>query len=130
MPVLDLNHYSIAMAPETLAATVRFYVDVIGLKDGPRPPFAFPGHWLYAGNSAVVHLLGNAAPGARGTGTGDLDHIAFRATGLKEMRARLARLDVPHWERDVPGAGLQQLFVRDPHGILIELNYPAAEAAF
>ncbi len=129
MPILDLNHYSIAMAPDALAATVRFYEDVIGLTDGPRPPFAFPGHWLYAGEGAVVHLLGNAAPGAGTSGTGDLDHIAFRATGLKEMRAKLARLGVAHWEREVLGARLQQLFVRDPHGILIELNYPAAEAA-
>jgi catechol 2,3-dioxygenase-like lactoylglutathione lyase family enzyme len=128
MTILDLNHYSIAMAPEALAETVRFYEDVVGLKDGPRPPFAFPGNWLYAGDSAVVHLLGNA-PVGKPADTGRLDHIAFRATGLKSMRAKLNRLGIHHWEREVPGARLQQVFVRDPHGILIELNYPVDETA-
>ncbi len=46
MTVLDLNHYSLAVAPEAIEETARFYTEVIGLRDGPRPNFAFPGRWL------------------------------------------------------------------------------------
>jgi hypothetical protein len=45
------------------------------------------------------------------------------------MRGKLASLGVAAKERTVPGIGLHQLFVTDPNGIVIELNYPAAEAA-
>jgi hypothetical protein len=62
-------------------------------------------------------------------GTGTVDHMAFRATGLTEMRARLKRLNVPYRERTVPTLGLHQVFFEDPSSVTIELNYPAAEAA-
>jgi hypothetical protein len=32
-------------------------------------------------------------------------------------------------ERTVPSLGLRQVFLTDPSGVTIELNYPAAEAA-
>ncbi|MBC7413333.1 MAG: glyoxalase, partial [Herminiimonas sp.] len=32
-------------------------------------------------------------------------------------------------ERTVPGMGLHQVFVHDPEGVMVELNYPAAEKA-
>ncbi|MFN0043291.1 MAG: VOC family protein [Alphaproteobacteria bacterium] len=129
MTVLDLDHYSIAITPEALQETARFYTEVIGLRDGPRPDFAFPGRWLYCGDTAVVHLLGTGGPKRQeAPGTGQLDHIAFRASGLAAMRAKLRKFGIAHRERTVPGRELQQIFVQDPAGILIELNYagPAA----
>ena len=48
---LSLNHYSIRSS--NLPACERFYVDVLGLRVGPRPAFAFPGLWLYAGDTTV-----------------------------------------------------------------------------
>ena len=62
-------------------------------------------------------------------GTGTVDHMAFAATGLADMRRRLKRLDIPHRERTVPSLGLHQVFFEDPSSVTIELNYPAAEAA-
>ena len=62
-------------------------------------------------------------------GSGAVDHVAFFATGLAPMRATLARLGIAAQERAVPGIGLHQVFVNDPNGIVVELNYPAAEAA-
>jgi catechol 2,3-dioxygenase-like lactoylglutathione lyase family enzyme len=141
---LNLNHYSIRTTD--LDACRRFYVDVLGLEVGPRPNFSFPGLWLYAGDTsqwsnAVVHIIGIAAGkpdglkdhlGDRNAGTlqgsGAVDHVAFFATGLTAMRARLARLGVAARERTVPDLGLRQLFVVDPTGIVVELNYPATEA--
>ena len=54
---LTLNHYSIRTTD--MAATERFYVDVLGLTVGPRPPFPFPGLWLYRGPHTEV---ANALP--------------------------------------------------------------------
>jgi len=61
-------------------------------------------------------------------GTGTVDHMAFAATGLADMRARLARHGVAYRERTVPSLGLHQVFLEDPSSVTIELNYPAAEA--
>lgn len=141
---LSLNHVAVRTAD--LEASRRFYVDVLGLVVGPRPDFPFPGLWLYTGDSsapadAAVHLIGVAAAGGDGlaaylgeraaggpAGHGALDHVAFFATGLDSMRERLARLGIAARERTVPGLGLHQLFVDDPNGLVIELNYPAREA--
>jgi catechol 2,3-dioxygenase-like lactoylglutathione lyase family enzyme len=142
---LSLNHYSIRTTD--LDACERFYTDVLGLKVGPRPDFPFPGLWLYAGDTtvwanAVVHILGidrNDPQGLKAylgdrdpaslKGSGALDHVAFFATGLGPMRQKLQRLGVAARERTVPTLGLHQLFLDDPNGIVVELNYPAAEAA-
>ncbi len=141
MSIVRLDHYNIRTAD--LAASRRFYVEVLGLVDGPRPPFDFPGAWLYAADgdgAAVVHLVGIEAEtasnlaaylgqaGGEGlAGTGPIDHIAFVATGWPELRARCVARGVPYDERTVPGLGLHQVFLRDPSGVRLELNYPAAE---
>ena len=141
---LTLNHYSIRTAE--LEACRQFYTEVVGLRVGPRPDFPFPGIWLYEGDTsvaanAVVHVIGvdpTAAAGLEGylgardaaslQGTGVVDHIAFYAIGLPAMRQNLQRLGVDARERTVPGLGLHQLFLTDPDGVVIEFNYPVAEA--
>lgn len=142
---LTLNHYSIRTTD--LEASRRFYEDVLDLKVGPRPAFQFPGLWLYEGDSSVwansvVHIIGidrNDPEGLKAylgdrepaslQGSGAIDHIAFFATGLAGMRERLERLGVMRRERSVPTLGLHQVFIDDPNGVVIELNYPAAEQA-
>jgi catechol 2,3-dioxygenase-like lactoylglutathione lyase family enzyme len=126
MPLGLLDHFNVRTTD--LAATRRFYCELMGLKDGFRPNFSFPGAWLYSGDQAVVHVRG-LEPGdpVPGAGTGSVDHIAFVASGLKEMRDRLTAAGFPFREREVPNLGLKQLFVTDPNGVLIELNYPASE---
>ena len=142
---LSLNHYSIRTFDAD--ASRDFYAHVVGLEVGPRPDFPFPGHWMYAGDTAVpsnavVHIIGMDRNDAEGLkrylgdrdpgslqGSGAVDHVAFFATGLAAMRSKLAGIGVAARERTVPGLGLHQLFVTDPNGVVIELNYPAAEAA-
>ena len=144
MPISKLSHYSIRTTD--LEASRRFYTDVMGFSVGPRPAFNFPGLWLYSGahdsyDNAVVHIIGidpsdpqglkdylgdrDAATLAGGTGT--FDHIAFSATGLDTMLQHLKQKKVPHRERKVPDLGLHQVFLDDPSGVVIELNYPAHE---
>jgi catechol 2,3-dioxygenase-like lactoylglutathione lyase family enzyme len=142
---LTLNHYSIRTAD--LAACERFYCGLLGLQVGPRPPFPFPGLWLYTGDTGVwanaaVHIIGidrddpeglKAYLGDRGepsvAGTGAIDHVAFFATGLVGTLARLVEHGVALRERTVPLLGLHQVFVDDPNGVVVELNFPAAEQA-
>ena len=142
---MSLNHFSIRSLD--LDACERFYCGLLGLTKGPRPPFPFPGLWLYAGDTgewanAVIHIIGidrNDPEGLRQYlgdrdasslhGSGAVDHMAFGVTGLAAMLARLQQLGVPWNERTVPLLGLHQVFLDDPNGIVIELNYPAEEKA-
>lgn len=122
-----LNHYTIK--PVDLEATKAFYVDVLGLEVGYRPPLAFAGYWLYCGGQPTVHLIGpRESDGHRERGgTGLLDHIAFTATGLAAMRARLAERRIEHQERVIPRDRQTQIFLHDPNGVAVELNYPPEE---
>ena len=140
---LALNHFSIRTLD--LDATRAFYEKVLGLTVGPRPDFPFPGHWMYRGDhgdiaNAVVHIIGMDRNDPQGLkqylgdrdastlqGTGAVDHVAFFATGLSAMQQHLRGIGVPARERTVPDIGLHQLFLDDPNGVVIELNYPAAE---
>ena len=139
----SLNHFSIRTTD--LDATRVFYETVLGLTVGPRPPFPFPGLWLYNGDhastaNAMVHVIGMDKNDPEGLkqylgdrdvsslhGTGAVDHIALMAAGLEGMLEKIKRLGVPCRERTVLAIGLHQLFLDDPCGLVIELNYPAVE---
>ena len=129
MPVQALEHVTIRCAD--LKATRDFYVDLIGLSEGARPDFPFRGYWLYLGGIPVVHLVdahdkGSAWGGEAGAATADtgaFDHVAFRGDDFAKMRAQLAAAGLAFRERVVPGGVLSQLFVRDPDGVLVEINF-------
>jgi len=122
MSVVSLNHYNVRTTD--LEAMRRFYQEVVGLEDGPRPPFDFPGLWLYSGDGiAVLHLVG-VDQGRSEKSTGSLDHVAFLCKGFPEARARMEKLGISFRENLVPGSGMRQLFVIDPEGIKIEMNFP------
>jgi catechol 2,3-dioxygenase-like lactoylglutathione lyase family enzyme len=129
MALERLDHYTIRVQPEQLAPIRQFYVEVLGLTEGARPAFSFPGHWLYVGGRPVVHLAGTAGTeGSEPAGTGRLDHVAFHATGLQAMLAHLRGRGISDEQRPVPGQELFQVFLIDPNGIKVELNYDAEEA--
>ena len=134
MPLQKLNHVNVRA--KNLDETVDFYVDVLGLIEGERPPFSFPGSWIYLSDQAVIHLVEADADdeltaylGGQGqTGGGEVvDHIAFEATGLAEMVEHLAARGIEPVHRKVPLLDLHQMFFHDPNGLKIELNYPASE---
>ena len=145
MPIGKLDHYSIRTLD--VEASRRFYTEVMSFEVGFRPPFDFPGLWLYNGapypaSCGVVHIVGVDPANPQGLkaylgdrdlgsldGTGTVDHMAFTATGLADMRARLKRHRIEYRERTVPSLGLHQVFLEDPSRVTIELNYPAAEAS-
>ena len=143
MTIARLAHYSIRS--NDLEASRRFYTEVMGFRVGFRPPFDFPGIWLYPDEDesefGVVHVIGvdpddtsglSAYLGDRGTnggtGTGAVDHIAFLAEDWPTMRERCLAAGVDLVERTVPLLGLRQVFIVDPSGVTIELNYTAVGA--
>ena len=126
MSVGVLDHFNIRT--RKLADTVRFYEDVLGLEKGPRPNFAFPGAWMYSEGKAVVHLVDIAATDEpQKADSGVVHHVAFASRGFDGMRQRLNSKGMQFEARQVPGGDLWQIFVNDPNGVMIELNYEAAK---
>ena len=140
MPLSHIEHYLVAA--DDMERTRDWYRDVLGMQEGWHPDFGFPVYWMYLDGVDVVHIgrsakhasdnqrtyLGRLAQDS-GAGTGAIDHIAFRAKGLKETMAHLRRNKVEFNERRANGQALYQLFMYDPNGIKVELNFDAAEAA-
>ncbi len=135
MPLNRFEH--VLVLSDRPKETRDFYVKVLGLKEGYRPPFPFPGYWLYLGSVACIHLAGkmaNAAQvdyldekrGAANGGTGAIDHIAFMASDLKSTLRKLKRHKLALRERLVPEQNMVQVFFKDPNDITIELNFPVA----
>lgn len=138
MPLQHLQHFLIQT--EDLEATKDWYVKVLGLTVGPHPDFGFPVYWLYLGGKDVLHLtvggsnvsearmayLGQQSTATRGSGV--VDHVAFHATGLADMVAHLNANDVAFTRRQVTDQDLVQLFLMDPNGLKVELNFSAKEA--
>jgi len=137
MPLSNIDHYF--MYCRDLEASRHFYETVLGFEVGARPPFPFKGYWLYLEGRARVHL-GEAESSAgqeyylgkrgevSGEDTGNLDHIAFQATEFSAFKARLDQLGVSYRHREVPQFDIQQLFIKDPDGVTLELNFPNQRA--
>ncbi|MDX1711377.1 MAG: VOC family protein [Rhodovibrionaceae bacterium] len=119
MEILGLDHINIR-TPD-LESARRFYCQVLGLEDGFRPPFPAPGAWLYAGGRPVVHLVETDRP--EDTPTGRFNHVAFAATGFHETLAALDANAIAYRVAEVPGSPVRQIFVTDPDGITVELNF-------
>jgi catechol 2,3-dioxygenase-like lactoylglutathione lyase family enzyme len=139
MPLSHIEHFLVAA--DDIDATRDWYARVLGMTSGPHPDFGFPVHWMYIGDVDVVHIgpsarmagaiqkqyLGRTSQ-ATAQGTGAIDHIAFRATGVREMLSHLRNEGIQFTQRRANGQALFQLFFHDPNGIKIELNFDAAEA--
>ncbi len=124
MTIAGIDH--ITVNASDLDASRRFYVDVLGLRDGDRPAFDVPGIWLYATDHPIVHLVGGRDSAAMSTGP--FDHFAFEAANLAGVIGRLKAADIAYEMFVVPGLERRQVFVTDPDGVKIELNFAAGEA--
>ncbi|HYI10747.1 MAG TPA: VOC family protein [Thermoanaerobaculia bacterium] len=121
MQILAIDHINIAGPRELLQRCRDFYIDVLGLTEGHRPPFRSRGFWLYAGGHPIVHLSEVAEAPARATGA--FNHFALQCEGLEQAKARLAELGLPYEVNEVPLTSSVQLFVTDPAGVGLELNF-------
>ena len=126
MQIERLDHVNIRTAQ--LDKLVEWYADVLGLCAGDRPDFPFPGAWLYAGEQAVVHLVGtDQHPGAGSESMLKLEHFAFSATGRVEFEQRLRARNIPFRNSERPSINLVQVNIKDPEGNHIHVDFPLDE---
>src|ERR1700754_173017 len=115
MTIRGLAHVNIRAAEGLIEQVRRFYVDVVGLSEGARPPFRSRGYWLYAGGLDIMHLtIDPSMTAASPASTGWLDHFAFAADDLDGTLARLEAANVPYQVDRVPSSNQAQGFFRDP----------------
>ena len=109
MPLSHIEHFLVAA--DDIDATRDWYARVLGMQPGPHPDFGFPVHWMYLGGVDVVHIgpsakaageiqkkyLGRTSQGSEGTGA--IDHIAFRAAGLRDMLEHLKKERISFTQR-------------------------------
>ncbi|CAB3757902.1 VOC family protein [Paraburkholderia humisilvae] len=124
---MHLDHATI-VTPDVDAAR-RFFVDIVGLTDGRRPPFRVGGAWLYAAGRPVIHLVDATLPRAVASDAAPsgaaprIDHIAFRIDRADAWHALIARIEaagVGYQRADVPLTREVQLFVALAPGVVIE----------
>jgi len=121
-----LDHVNLRTAK--LADMQAFYTDVLGMTLGARPPFPFPGAWLYCGEQAAVHLIEvDRQPAPEGELR--LEHFAFSAAGLADFLELLKTRGEAYRIGVVPGFGIIQVNIHDPDGNHIHVDFAAAEAA-
>jgi catechol 2,3-dioxygenase-like lactoylglutathione lyase family enzyme len=132
MPLTELNHYFIRA--NNLEETKKFYCDVLGFEVMPRPTFPFPGYWLGVNGKIQVHMgpdgIDNADMYYLGTPknavtdhAGVVDHIAFLATEPGNFIRRFKERGMDFQPRSLPEFDLYQIFIKDPNGLTIELNF-------
>jgi catechol 2,3-dioxygenase-like lactoylglutathione lyase family enzyme len=129
MAVTAMNHFNILT--DDLPATLAFYEEHLDLKPGARPPFTFPGAWLYAdggkGKDPILHIV--AGKQKKDLVRGVIDHMAFSGSGLAAAVAKLKARGVSYELRRLPAYGTWQLFFHDPNGAKVEIDYDPGEPA-
>ena len=125
---MDLNHINLSAPANQLKEVKDFYCGVLELKEGYRPPFKSKGHWLYADDKAIVHLVEVEKQTDLGGVRGQqryLDHVAFEMSGIAAFIARLEDNNIQYRVNQVPNSNLIQLFFSDPVGLKLEANFYA-----
>jgi catechol 2,3-dioxygenase-like lactoylglutathione lyase family enzyme len=129
MSVTAVNHFTILT--DDLPATLAFYEEHLNLKPGKRPPFTFPGAWLYAdagkGPDPILHIVAGIAKDRLVKGV--LDHMAFSGKGLAAAVEKLKKRNVAYELRRLPEFGTWQLFFFDPNNAKVEIDFDKSEPA-
>lgn len=125
MHIKKLDHINLRTAQ--LSTMIDWYENVLGLTNGARPDFPFPGAWLYAGDTIVVHLIG--VEGDAGVGSeADLkmEHFAFTAEGEAEFEDRLKSHGQTYKRSVIEAINLAAYNVWDPDGNHIHVDFQMA----
>ena len=135
MAVIGIDHVNIR-TPD-VSASLRFFRDVLEMTVTPPPGRSSisDSGWVLDGNGhAAIHVGSTslAFPGddkqaaVASRGSGAVHHVALNCGDYAATRDRFARLGLSFTENHIRAAGLRQIFVHEPNGVLIELNFREA----
>lgn len=119
IPLVRLHHVSFAI--RDLAASKRFFGELLGLEEIERPSFNFSGAW-YALGDRQLHLIVQDSTG-RESGADRIsrsDHMALEVSDLDTVKKTLRGAGVEFGEGSNQALGMDQIFCRDPDGHVIE----------
>ena len=121
--ISNIDHVNVES--DDVERSARFYREIIGLEEGPRPEFDRPGYWMYAGNKPVVHIIHTHPSNEMLTGSKDasISHFALQIKDYEATRAHLDSHEISYSTSDVVDTEIRQIFLQDPEGVLIELIY-------
>ena len=121
--ITSLHH--IAVCVTNIARSKRFYGEVLGLKEIPRPAFPFDGAWYELADGRQFHLIVHE-PAQTLRGTTDIDsrdgHVALGVADFDSAVAHLRAAGVECLARPDNITPWKQVYVTDPDGNVIELN--------
>jgi catechol 2,3-dioxygenase-like lactoylglutathione lyase family enzyme len=127
--VLELHHHGIRVRPEKADECKAFYESVLGLSADPGRPNipGIPGYWMDCGNDTQIHIMGCEGMSRYAQGSPDKDptrlHVALAIPDIPEAKKELDRMGVAYWTiKSVVGPELEQIFMDDPNGNLVELH--------
>jgi len=119
-----IDHYNLRSDEKMIEILKNFYINIVGLKLGHRPPFKSKGYWLYAGEKDVLHLSSSKDNIKNLVDVNStLDHVSFSAINKKKFRDVLQKNNIIFKERIIPEINIEQLFFKDPAGNGIELIF-------
>ena len=121
--ILSINHIQLVAEKDLVLKLRDFYCDVVGLTEGFRPAFERFGFWLYIGDKDVVHLITPKEGDERSPQKSSFDHIAFKTADYHGVLKKLKLLSIPFEEKPIPGMTAHQIFLKDPAGNRVELNF-------
>lgn len=132
MPVIGLDHVNLRTAEP--ARTMAFFRDALGMTvGGPMGrPASDQGGWIYDETGAAVVHVGSAdspyptdaeRPFTPARGSGAVHHVALACADFEGVKRRLGALGLEFTESDLRSFGLRQIFVAEPNGVLLELNF-------
>jgi catechol 2,3-dioxygenase-like lactoylglutathione lyase family enzyme len=120
MPVLGFDHVNIRTTD--VARSAKFYVDVFDFeyRQG-EAVMGQPSNWLFdPAGRAIIHLR---VLEADSQSTGPIDHIALACDGMAEILERLGARGVEYSVFENPIQPITQVFLKDPHGVPLELSF-------
>ena len=121
--ILSINHIQLVAEKDLVIKLRNFYCDVVGLTEGFRPPFERFGFWLYIDDKDVLHLITPKEGDGRSPQKSSFDHVAFKTANYEGVLNKLKTINIPFEEKFIPDMTAHQIFLRDPAGNRVELNF-------
>ena len=119
-----IDHYNLRSDEKMIETLKDFYINIVGLNLGHRPPFKSKGYWLYAKEKDVLHLSSSKDDIKNLIDVSStLDHVSFSAIDKIFFITVLQKNNIIFKERFIPEIEIEQLFFKDPAGNGIELIF-------